>query len=141
MRFFGQPNQKQTSTAHAGGGGGKTGASGADVSPSLFRAHMAALLKKRLLTFKRDKKMWAFVVLMPAFFVLIGTLILLAVATSNEPSLLLTPTVCLCSLFLSLSHLSIASLLCPLCPVFIWGWYGVERGNRPIAEIMSGLSH
>lgn len=52
-----------------------------------------ALLKKRLLTFKRDKKMWAFVVLMPAFFVLAGILILKSVGTYPEPSLLLTPEV------------------------------------------------
>ncbi|CAN0577804.1 unnamed protein product, partial [Laminaria digitata] len=47
-----------------------------DHTKPLFGAHMAALTKKRFLTFKRDKKMWAFVVLMPAFFVLIGILIL-----------------------------------------------------------------
>ncbi|CAN0244543.1 unnamed protein product, partial [Hapterophycus canaliculatus] len=63
---------------------------GIDRSKSLFGRHMMALFKKRLLTFKRDKKMWAFVVVMPALFVLIGVLILLSVASTNEPSLLLT---------------------------------------------------
>lgn len=66
---------------------------GIDHSRPLFREHMVALLKKRLLTFKRDKKMWAFVVLMPALFVLIGVLILLSVTSKDEPSLLLTPEV------------------------------------------------
>lgn len=54
---------------------------------------MVALLKKRLLTFKRDKKMWAFVVLMPAVFVLVGILILTSVGSYSEPDILLTPTV------------------------------------------------
>lgn len=80
----------------AGGGVGKKEDLGIDRSKSLFGGHMVALLKKRLLTFKRDKKMWAFVVLMPAFFVLIGILILLLVSQSNEPALLLTPTVSVC---------------------------------------------
>ncbi|CAM9216451.1 unnamed protein product [Ectocarpus fasciculatus] len=71
-------------------GGGKEDL-GIDRSKPLFGRHMMALLKKRFLTFRRDKKMWAFVVLMPALFVLIGVLILLAVAATNEPSILLTP--------------------------------------------------
>ena len=74
------------------GSGGKKDL-GIDRSKSLFGRHMLALLKKRLLTFKRDKKMWAFVVLMPALFVLAGTLILMALSTSNEPAILLTPEV------------------------------------------------
>lgn len=74
-------------------GGGKKEDLGIDHSKSLFGEHMKALLKKRLLTFRRDKKMWAFVVLMPALFVLVGTLILLALSVSDEPSLLLTPEV------------------------------------------------
>ena len=138
LHFFRRRNLKQAPTAvTAGGGGGdKTGAS--DVDPSkpskpLFWEHTAALLKKRLLTFRRDKKMWAFVVLMPAFFVLVGTLILLAVTRTNEPSLLLSPTVrplslaislflavCLFRLCLSLLlHLSVSSLL--------WGCVGLTR--------------
>ena len=75
------------------GGGGKKEDLGIDRSKSLFGRHMAALLKKRLLTFKRDKKMWAFIVLMPAFFVLIGILVLELVSQTNEPARLLTPTV------------------------------------------------
>ncbi len=74
-------------------GGGKKENLGVDRSKSLFGTHMGALLKKRLLTFKRDKKMWAFVVLMPALFVLAGTLILMAVSTSDQPAILLTPEV------------------------------------------------
>ncbi|CAM9405596.1 unnamed protein product, partial [Scytosiphon promiscuus] len=75
----------------AGGGGGKKEDLGIDRSKSLFGRHMMALFKKRILTFKREKKMWAFVVLMPALFVLIGVLILLSVAATDEPKLLLTP--------------------------------------------------
>lgn len=66
---------------------------GIDRSKSLFVVHMRALLNKRLLTFKRDKKMWAFVVAMPALFVLSGVLILLSVSSTNEPALVLTPEV------------------------------------------------
>ncbi|CAN0021601.1 unnamed protein product [Pylaiella littoralis] len=80
---------KQTGMANTSS---KTEDLGIDRSKSLFGRHMMALLMKRLLTFKRDKKMWAFVVLMPALFVLIGILILLAVASTDEPSRLLTPT-------------------------------------------------
>lgn len=76
-----------------GGGGGEKEDLGIDRSKSLFGVHMVALLNKRLLTFKRDKKMWAFIVLMPAFFVLIGILILRLVSQTDEPSLFLTPTV------------------------------------------------
>lgn len=74
------------------GGSGKQGL-GIDRSKPLFCSHMKALLRKRLLTFKRDKKMWAFVVFMPALFVLLGVIILLSVSTTDEPSLVLTPTV------------------------------------------------
>lgn len=74
-------------------GGGKKEDLGIDRSKSLFGRHMVALLKKRLLTFKRDKKMWAFVVLMPALFVLAGILILTSVGSYAEPAILLTPTV------------------------------------------------
>lgn len=66
---------------------------GIDHSKSLFGMHIGALLRKRLLTFKRDKKMWAFNVVMPAIFVLIGIIILESITSSNQPSLLLTPTV------------------------------------------------
>ncbi len=68
---------------------------GIDRSKSLFVRHMGALLRKRLLTFRRDKKMWAFVVLMPALFVLVGILILTSVGSYSEPSILLTPAVSL----------------------------------------------
>ncbi|CAM9216529.1 unnamed protein product, partial [Ectocarpus fasciculatus] len=80
-------------TAKIGGnvGSGKGEGSGVDRSKPLFGRHMMALLKKRLLTFKRDKKMWAFVVLMPAFFVLVGMLLLKTAGTYNEPAVLLTP--------------------------------------------------
>lgn len=74
-------------------GDGKTEDLGIDRSKSLFGRHMVALLKKRLLTFKRDKKMWAFVVLMPALFVLVGILILASVGTYSEPAIVLTPKV------------------------------------------------
>lgn len=84
-------------------------------SRRLFGEHVAALLKKRLLTFGRDKKMWAFVVLMPALFVLAGTLVLLSVETSDEPALLLTPTVrMVCSMVcvpVFLSVFSVSSFL------------------------------
>lgn len=55
--------------------------------------HLKALLRKRYLTFKRDKKMWAFIVFMPALFVLIGELIMLSVGDENDPALHLTPMV------------------------------------------------
>ena len=74
-------------------GGGKNEDLDLDRSKSLFGRHMVALLKKRLLTFKRDKKMWAFVVLMPALFVLFGILILTSVSSYSEPAILLTPAV------------------------------------------------
>ena len=54
---------------------------------------MMALLRKRLLIFRRDKKMWAFTVVMPAIFVLIGIIILESLVTTDEPAILLTPTV------------------------------------------------
>lgn len=74
-------------------GGGKKEDLGIERSEPQFGRHMKALFKKRLLTFKRDKKMWAFVVLMPALLVLAGVLILLSVASTDEPALLLTPEV------------------------------------------------
>lgn len=66
---------------------------GIDPSKSLFGLHMAALLRKRLLAFKRDKKMWAFILLIPAVFVLLGILVLLSISASSEPALELTPEV------------------------------------------------
>lgn len=80
--------------AASGDGSGKKENLGIDRTKSaLFVGHMVALLKKRLLTFKRDKKMWAFVVLMPALFVLFGILILTSVGSYSEPAILLTPAV------------------------------------------------
>ena len=64
-----------------------------DRSKSLFGTHMLALLWKRLLTFKRDKKMWVFSIVMPAIFISLGIVILEATSTSSEPAILLTPTV------------------------------------------------
>lgn len=62
---------------------------------------MAALTKKRFLTFRREKKMWAFVVFMPALFVLGGVLIMQFETMFSEPSLLvLSPTVG-CRMFFS----------------------------------------
>lgn len=52
-----------------------------------------ALLKKRFLTFRRDKKMWIFVVLMPLLFVGVGTLIILGFEQDDQPSLTLSPKV------------------------------------------------
>lgn len=54
-----------------------------------------ALLKKRLLTFRRDKKMWLFVVFMPLVFVGIGTLIILGFDLNDQPALALSPQVLL----------------------------------------------
>lgn len=64
-----------------------------DRSKPLFGMHMAALLRKRLLTYKRDKRMLTFTIIMPAFFVLCGILILQSVGTKSEPAVQLTPTV------------------------------------------------
>lgn len=147
LHFFRRRNLKQAPTAVTAGGGGGDKAGASDVDPSkpskpLFWEHTAALLKKRLLTFRRDKKMWAFVVLMPAFFVLVGTLILLAVTRTNEPSLLLSPTVRPLSLAISffrrvsLPALSDPSVV-PLCVLstvlylsvssLLWGCVGLTR--------------
>lgn len=52
-----------------------------------------ALLKKRFLTFRRDKKMWMFVVFMPLLFVGAGTLIVLALEQEDQPALTLSPQV------------------------------------------------
>jgi len=43
---------------------------------SQVRQQMKALLRKRLISFKRDKKAWCFTTLLPVFFVLIGFLAL-----------------------------------------------------------------
>lgn len=59
----------------------------------IFLYQSTALLKKRLLTFGRDKKMWIFVVFMPLLFVGIGTLILLAFNQKDQPALALSPQV------------------------------------------------
>lgn len=72
---------------------GKRAEKGIDYNKNLFGAHMKAMLVKRLLTFRRDKKMWAFIVIVPALFVLVGIIILLVVKLPDEPSLLLTTTV------------------------------------------------
>lgn len=66
---------------------------GIDRSKSLFGVHMKTLLHKRFLTFRRDKKMWAFVVFVPALFVLLGIIILLSVTAKDEPNLEMTPMV------------------------------------------------
>lgn len=74
------------------GGGGKV-RHDIDQSKPLFGMHMAALLRKRLLTYKRDKRMLTFTIIMPAFFVLCGILILQSMGAKSEPAVQLTPTV------------------------------------------------
>ncbi|CAN0348380.1 unnamed protein product [Pylaiella littoralis] len=60
-------------------------------NPSSFLYQFMALLKKRLLTFGRDKKMWAFVVFMPFVFVGIGTLLIINFGVKDQPALALSP--------------------------------------------------
>lgn len=60
---------------------------------AIFMHQSVALLKKRLLTFSRDKKMWLFVVFMPLVFVGIGALIVLGFELSDQPALTLSPQV------------------------------------------------
>lgn len=60
---------------------------------ALFLHQSLALLRKRLLTFRRDKKMWIFGVFMPLAFVGTGTLIVLSLEQDNQPSLTLSPQV------------------------------------------------
>lgn len=62
-------------------------------NPSSFLYQFMALLKKRLLTFGRDKKMWAFVVFMPFVFVGIGTLLIINFGVKDQPALALSPQV------------------------------------------------
>lgn len=61
--------------------------------PSGFLYQTMALLKKRLLTFGRDKRMWAFVVFMPFLFAGLGTLVILGFNNSDLPALALSPQV------------------------------------------------
>ncbi|CAM9259808.1 unnamed protein product [Ectocarpus sp. 4 AP-2014] len=60
---------------------------------SAFLYQTVALLKKRLLTFRRDKKMWAFVVLMPIVFIGAGALLILDFDIKDQPALALSPQV------------------------------------------------
>lgn len=60
---------------------------------STFLYQTMALLKKRLLTFRRDKKMWAFVVLMPIVFIGTGALLILDFDIKDQPALALSPQV------------------------------------------------
>ena len=62
---------------------------GARASNFLYQSK--ALLRKRLMTFARDKKMWTFVVLMPFLFVGAGTLTVLSVEVKDQPALALSP--------------------------------------------------
>lgn len=59
-----------------------------------FRFHMRALLIKRFLYFKRDKKAWGYQFVMPGIFVLIGCILLKSGVNSifaeKQPSLLLS---------------------------------------------------
>lgn len=76
----------------------KSGLARYDSPFSLFFVHMVALLKKRYLTFRRDKKIFAFVVLMPALFVFAGIMIVRIDNQSDQPSLRLTPEAsCVCA--------------------------------------------
>lgn len=78
----------------------KNGFSQYKSSISLFLVHMVALLRKRYLTFRRDKKMLAFVVFMPALFVFAGIMTVRLGSQKDQPSLRLTPEVkyvlCMC---------------------------------------------
>lgn len=67
--------------------------SGGRSKTSLFGSQIFALLRKRMLTFTRDKRMWAWVIVVPALFVLLGALIVLSVELKDMPALTLTPTV------------------------------------------------
>lgn len=82
-------------------------------SMSTFRYQSTALLKKRLLTFKRDKKMWIFGVFMPFLFVGAGTLTVLSFELEDQPALALSPQVHICiqPVTMSTSHLSLTSTL------------------------------
>lgn len=60
---------------------------------AIFLHQSMALLQKRLFTFRRDKKMWIFVVFMPLLFVGSGALIVLSLERNDQPSLTLSPQV------------------------------------------------
>ncbi len=66
---------------------------GFGASMSTFLYQSMALLKKRLMTFKRDKKMWIFGVFMPFLFVGAGTLLVLRIGAPDQPALALSPQV------------------------------------------------
>lgn len=100
-----------TPAAKNGGGGGRP----ADRSAtSLFFSQSLALLKKRLLTFGRDKKMWAFVVLMPLVFIGIGIALVIDFDIKDQPALALTPQVrpAVSCLFLREYHCCPPPLVC-----------------------------
>lgn len=50
----------------------------------VFFRHLGALLKKRSLYFRRDKKAWICTTLVPTFFVLIGLIVFVAVASNRN---------------------------------------------------------
>ena len=56
--------------------------------PDLAFQHLRALLQKRLITFKRDKKAWCFTTLLPVVFVLVGFLALKYASPSKNLELL-----------------------------------------------------
>ena len=85
--FFLQPDKAQPEKTHG------TNRLNIDRPKYMFGVHMLALLRKRLLTFMRDKKMWALSVAMPAIFISLGITILEIASTSSDPAVLLTPTV------------------------------------------------
>jgi hypothetical protein len=49
-----------------------------------FKTHVRALVAKRAVTFKRDKKMVCFTLLAPALFLLLGMVILLATGNASH---------------------------------------------------------
>lgn len=73
--------------------GGTSGRSAERSTSSLFFSQSKALLKKRLLTFRRDKKMWAFVIFMPIVFIGGGVALVLDFKVNDQPALALSPQV------------------------------------------------
>ncbi len=80
----------KTSLRNLGGPEDMTNAVSLSKEPE-FNTHIKALIIKRMISFKRERKMQCFALFAPMLFVLFGLLVLLILTPTDQPSILLDP--------------------------------------------------